>query len=151
MKPERNDSNLTNVVLSSTRARLPPPQQQYSTPLSPPQQSCSSDIPHQQAIPYKAHKSNISWQRRVFYTVVTLPRFPNPDTMAAAAAMPTSPCRGPNNSADQHIQIGTVGPNPNPAIKSPLYLAHGGPANVVTNSPVIITRQLAEKNAARCR
>src|SRR5436190_23475485 len=82
-------------------------------------------------------------------TVVTLPRFPSPETMAEAAAIPTSPCLGPNSSADQHIQIGTVGPNPNPAINNPEYLPQVGPANVVTNNPTIIIKQEPEKKRAR--
>src|SRR5579859_1948982 len=52
-------------------------------------------------------------------TVVTLPRLPKPDTKAVALPMPTSPCLGPNSSAAHVIQMGTVGPNPNPAIRRP--------------------------------
>jgi hypothetical protein len=44
--------------------------------------------------------------------------------------------------------MGTVGPNPNPAINNPEYLAHSGPAKVVTSNPVIITKQLSEKKNA---
>ena len=79
---------------------------------------------------------------------MTLPKFPRPETIAEALATPTSPCLGPNNSALQVIQIGTVGPSPNPAINNPEYLPHAGPANVVTNNPAIIIKQLAEKNNA---
>lgn len=87
-------------------------------------------------------------ENRKANTVVTLPKLPSPETIAEAEAIPTSPCLGPNNSAVQVIQMGTVGPNPNPAINSPEYLAHSGPAKVVTSNPVIITKQLSEKNNA---
>ena len=53
------------------------------------------------------------------YVVRTLPKLPSPETRAAAAATPTSPCRRWKISLVQVMQIGTVGPSPNPTISSP--------------------------------
>ena len=74
------------------------------------------------------------------YVVKMLPRFPNPETRALAAATPTSPWRGWNISFVHVMQMGTVGPKPNPTMRSPPYRDHElvvVPANVVMSSPVI--------------
>lgn len=74
------------------------------------------------------------------YVVKMDPRLPSPETKAAAAATPTSPCRGWKISLVQVMVIGTVGPRPNPTSKRPPYRGHGFatlPAYVVMSSPTI--------------
>lgn len=86
------------------------------------------------------------------YVVVMLPKFPSPETNAEAAATPTSRWRLWKISLVQVMQIGTVGPSPNPIIRRPPYLAQGSDkANVTVRRPAIWMHTAAEKNRARCR
>src|SRR5687768_5012349 len=72
------------------------------------------------------------------YVVVILPRFPSPDTRADAAATPTSRWRFWKISFVQVMQMGTVGPRPNPIMRRPPYLAQGlDKAKVVVRRPAI--------------